>query len=85
MQNCFSLKDLYYKFKIWGSPLFLPKELINLESIANFSFKKIMLKIRDKGKIFSAWYWGGEGGGGVGGKGGGGGRGEKWPKPCMHI
>jgi hypothetical protein len=21
----------------------------------------------------------------VGGKGGGGGRGEKWPKPCMHI
>jgi hypothetical protein len=32
-------------------------------------------------------YWGGvgEGGGGVGGKGGGGGRGEKWPKPCMHI
>jgi hypothetical protein len=29
--------------------------------------------------------WGGEGGGGVGGKEGGGGRGEKWPKPCMHI
>jgi hypothetical protein len=29
--------------------------------------------------------WGREGGGGVGGKGGGGGRGEKWPKPCMHI
>jgi hypothetical protein len=27
----------------------------------------------------------GEGGGGVGGKGGGGDRGEKWPKPCMHI
>jgi hypothetical protein len=27
----------------------------------------------------------GEGGGRVGGKGGGGGRGEKWPKPCMHI
>jgi hypothetical protein len=25
------------------------------------------------------------GGGGVGGTGGGGGRGEKWPKPCMHI
>jgi hypothetical protein len=24
-------------------------------------------------------------GGRVGGKGGGGGRGEKWPKPCMHI
>jgi hypothetical protein len=21
----------------------------------------------------------------VGGKGGGGGKGEKWPKPCMHI
>jgi hypothetical protein len=21
----------------------------------------------------------------MGGKGGGGGRGEKWPKPCMHI
>jgi hypothetical protein len=21
----------------------------------------------------------------VGGKGGGGSRGEKWPKPCMHI
>jgi hypothetical protein len=21
----------------------------------------------------------------VGGKGGAGGRGEKWPKPCMHI
>jgi hypothetical protein len=21
----------------------------------------------------------------VGGNGGGGGRGEKWPKPCMHI
>jgi hypothetical protein len=21
----------------------------------------------------------------VGGKGGGGGRGERWPKPCMHI
>jgi hypothetical protein len=21
----------------------------------------------------------------VGGTGGGGGRGEKWPKPCMHI
>jgi hypothetical protein len=21
----------------------------------------------------------------VGGKGGGGGRGEKWPKPCMHM
>jgi hypothetical protein len=21
----------------------------------------------------------------VSGKGGGGGRGEKWPKPCMHI
>jgi hypothetical protein len=21
----------------------------------------------------------------VGGKGGDGGRGEKWPKPCMHI
>jgi hypothetical protein len=43
-------------------------------------------KIRDKGKIVSAGYWGGgEGGGGVGGKGGGGGRGEKWPKPCMHI
>jgi hypothetical protein len=61
MQNCFSLKDLYYKFKIWGSPLFLPKELINLESIANFSFKKIMLKIRDKGKIFSAWQQRGRG------------------------
>jgi hypothetical protein len=29
--------------------------------------------------------WGGEGGGGVGGKEGGEGRGEKWPKPCMHI
>jgi hypothetical protein len=29
--------------------------------------------------------WEGEGGGGVSGKGGGGGRGEKWPKPCMHI
>jgi hypothetical protein len=28
---------------------------------------------------------GGKRGGGVGGKGGGGGRGEKWPKPCMHI
>jgi hypothetical protein len=28
---------------------------------------------------------GGEGGGGVGGKGGGGSRGEKWPKPSMHI
>jgi hypothetical protein len=28
---------------------------------------------------------GGEGGGGVGCKGGDGGRGEKWPKPCMHI
>jgi hypothetical protein len=28
---------------------------------------------------------GGEEGGGVGGKGGGGGRGQKWPKPCMHI
>jgi hypothetical protein len=28
---------------------------------------------------------GGEGGGRVGGKGEGGGRGEKWPKPCMHI
>jgi hypothetical protein len=28
---------------------------------------------------------GGERGGGVDGKGGGGGRGEKWPKPCMHI
>jgi hypothetical protein len=28
---------------------------------------------------------GGKGGGGVGDKGGGGGRGEKWPKPCMHI
>jgi hypothetical protein len=28
---------------------------------------------------------GGEGGGGVGGKGGSGCRGEKWPKPCMHI
>jgi hypothetical protein len=25
------------------------------------------------------------GGSGVGGKGGDGGRGEKWPKPCMHI
>jgi hypothetical protein len=29
--------------------------------------------------------WGGKGGGRVGGKGGGGGRGEKWPKPSMHI
>jgi hypothetical protein len=28
---------------------------------------------------------GGEGGGGVGGNWAGGGRGEKWPKPCMHI
>jgi hypothetical protein len=35
-------------------------------------------KIRNKGKIVSAGYWGrGEGGGRVGGKGGGGGRGEK--------
>jgi hypothetical protein len=34
---------------------------------------KIMLpnfEIRNKGKIVSAGYWGGEGGGGVGGKGG---------------
>jgi hypothetical protein len=39
-------------------------------------------------KRVSAGYWGGgggEGGGRVDGKGGGGGRGEKWPKPCMHI
>jgi hypothetical protein len=42
-------------------------------------------KIRNKGKIVSVGYWGGEGGGRVGGKGGGGGRGEKWNKPCMHI
>jgi hypothetical protein len=34
-------------------------------------------KIRNKGKIVSAGYWGGEGGGGVGGKGGDGSRGEK--------
>jgi hypothetical protein len=35
-------------------------------------------KIRNKGKVVSAGYWGG-------GEGGGGGRGEKWTKPCMHI
>jgi hypothetical protein len=44
-------------------------------------------KIRDKGKIASAGYWGGGEREGVelGGKGGGRGRGEKRPKPCMHI
>jgi len=48
-------------------PLFLPIIAYTLSTT----------KIRDKGKIVSAGYWGGEGGGRVGGKGGGGGREEK--------
>jgi hypothetical protein len=46
--------------------------------VLNYRVIDVYYKIKDKGKIVSAGYWGG-------GAGGGGGRGEKWTKPCMHI
>jgi hypothetical protein len=75
------------RIAVWSQPRQIVRETVSQKNPSYcYCLYSLYNKIRNKGKIVSAGYWGwGEGGGGVGGKGGGGGRGEKWTKPCMHI